>query len=123
MSKIVLTVDDSPSMRQIIKSCLLREGYIVSEAENGKVALAKISHTNHYDLFIVDVNMPVMDGITFVKEVRKLAGLEKVPIVMLTTESGLDKKAEGQAAGATGWITKPFEPKQFVRLVEKLTSQ
>ncbi|MDH5681808.1 MAG: response regulator [Spirochaetota bacterium] len=122
MSKNILTVDDSPSMRQIIKSCLSREGYLVSEAENGKAALDKISHTNHFDLFIVDVNMPVMDGITFVKEARKLAGLENVPIVMLTTESGMDKKAEGQVAGATGWITKPFEPHQFVKIIERLLS-
>ncbi|MDH5681809.1 MAG: response regulator [Spirochaetota bacterium] len=123
MSKNVLTVDDSPSMRQIIKSCLTREGYIVSEAENGEAALEKVKHATHFDLLIVDVNMPVMDGISFVREARKLTGLRNVPIVMLTTESGLEKKAEGQAAGATGWITKPFEPQQFVRLIQRLTGE
>ncbi|MDH5681807.1 MAG: response regulator [Spirochaetota bacterium] len=120
MSKNVLSVDDSPSMRQIIKSCLSREGYIVSEAEDGQDALNKILGDSAFDLMIVDVNMPNMDGISFVREARKLSNYKDTPIIMLTTESGMDKKAEGQAAGATGWITKPFEPQQFVRIIERL---
>ena len=121
MSKHILTVDDSPSMRMIIKSCLEKEGYQVSEACDGLDGLEKLKLTENYNLLLVDLNMPNMDGISFVKEVRKLNTYNKIPIVMLTTESEAIKKAEGAVAGATGWIVKPFEPEEFVKVIARLT--
>ena len=122
LTKSVLSVDDSSSMRQIIKSCLEKEGYNISEANNGLEALNKVQSGEKFDLFLVDVNMPEMDGISFVKELRKNSQYDKVPVVMLTTESQPEKRLQGAAAGATGWIVKPFDPAQFVKVVKKLMS-
>ncbi len=121
MSKNILSVDDSSSMRQIIKSCLGKVGYTVSEASDGLEGLEKINAGEKYDLLIVDVNMPNMDGITFVKEVRKNGNYKTIPIIMLTTESQAEKKADGAIAGATGWVVKPFQPDEFIKVVERLT--
>ncbi len=116
--KNILCVDDSPSMRQILRSCLEKEGYRVYEAEDGLDGLNKV-HNIKFNLYIVDYHMPRMDGISFIKEVRKKNG--DIPIIMLTTESHDDKKSEGKQAGANGWIVKPFKPEQLIKIVERMT--
>ena len=119
MAKSVLVVDDSSSVRQVVGIALKSAGYDVIEASDGKDALGKLNgQTVH--LIISDVNMPNMDGITFVKEVKKLANYKFTPIIMLTTESQESKKAEGQAAGAKAWVVKPFQPAQMLAAVSKL---
>ncbi len=120
MTKNILTVDDSPSMRQIIKSYLSRYGFNIQEAEDGLDALEKIKGGIPVDLFLVDVNMPNMDGISFVKELRKIQSYKGIPVLMLTTESMDNKKAEGAKAGATGWVVKPFDPDKFVKVIDRL---
>ncbi len=121
MGKRILSVDDSSSMRQIIKSCLEKEGYTVDEAEDGVVALDRAKDDKHINLFLVDVNMPNMDGITLVRELRKLDHYKNTPIIMLTTEGQAEKKSEGQKAGANGWIVKPFQPNEFLKVISRLT--
>ncbi|OZG75292.1 response regulator [Hahella sp. CCB-MM4] len=118
MAKI-LAVDDSASMRQMVAFTLKGAGYQVDEASNGQEALGK-AKSNKYDLVITDVNMPVMDGITLIKNLRAEASYKFTPLLMLTTESGADKKSEGKAAGATGWIVKPFNPDQLVSTIKKV---
>ena len=119
MAKSVLVVDDSSSVRQVVGIALRSAGYEVIEACDGKDALGKLSGQKVH-LIISDVNMPNMDGITFVKEVKKLASYKFTPIIMLTTESQESKKAEGQAAGAKAWVVKPFQPAQMLAAVSKL---
>ncbi|WP_330214699.1 response regulator [Pseudomonas sp. AM8] len=119
MAKNVLVVDDSSSVRQVVGIALRSAGYDVIEASDGKDALAKLTGQKVH-LIISDVNMPNMDGITFVKEVKKLANYKFTPIIMLTTESQESKKAEGQAAGAKAWVVKPFQPAQMLAAVSKL---
>ena len=119
MAKNVLVVDDSSSVRQVVGIALKSAGYDVIEAVDGKDALSKLTGQKVH-LIISDVNMPNMDGITFVKEVKKLANYEFTPIIMLTTESQESKKAEGQAAGAKAWVVKPFQPAQMLAAVSKL---
>ncbi|TKJ79086.1 two-component system response regulator [Pseudomonas sp. CFBP13509] len=119
MAKNVLVVDDSSSVRQVVGIALKSAGYDVIEASDGKDALAKLTGQKVH-LIISDVNMPNMDGITFVKEVKKLANYKFTPIIMLTTESQESKKAEGQAAGAKAWVVKPFQPAQMLAAVSKL---
>ncbi|WP_020407302.1 response regulator [Hahella ganghwensis] len=118
MAKI-LAVDDSASMRQMVSFTLKGAGHHVDEASNGQEALGK-AKSNKYDLVITDVNMPVMDGITLIKNLRAESNYKFTPLLMLTTESGADKKGEGKAAGATGWIVKPFNPDQLVTTVKKV---
>ena len=118
MSKI-LVVDDSVSMRQMVSFTLAGAGYNVAEAADGQAAL-KIATGQQFDCVISDVNMPIMDGITLVKNLRTMANYKFTPILMLTTESGGDKKAEGKSAGATGWIVKPFNPDQLLATVKKV---
>ncbi|ABC27364.1 MULTISPECIES: response regulator [Hahella] len=118
MAKI-LAVDDSASMRQMVTFTLKGAGYQVDEAANGQEALSK-AKSGKYDLVITDVNMPVMDGISLIKNLRAEGAYKFTPLLMLTTESGADKKAEGKAAGATGWIVKPFNPDQLVATVKKV---
>ncbi|NAT39225.1 two-component system response regulator [Pseudomonas syringae pv. actinidifoliorum] len=113
MAKSVLVVDDSSSVRQVVGIALKSAGYDVIEACDGKDALNKLTGQKVH-LIISDVNMPNMDGITFVKEVKKLASYKFTPIIMLTTESQESKKAEGQAAGAKAWVVKPFQPAQML---------
>lgn len=119
MAKNVLVVDDSSSVRQVVGIALKSAGYDVIEASDGKDALSKLTGQKVH-LIISDVNMPNMDGITFVKEVKKLANYKFTPIIMLTTESQDSKKAEGQAAGAKAWVVKPFQPAQMLAAVSKL---
>ncbi|MEX6664677.1 response regulator [Pseudomonas sp. W2-17] len=119
MAKNVLVVDDSSSVRQVVGIALKSAGYDVIEACDGKDALRKLTGQKVH-LIISDVNMPNMDGITFVKEVKKLASYKFTPIIMLTTESQESKKAEGQAAGAKAWVVKPFQPAQMLAAVSKL---
>ena len=115
----ILAVDDSPSMRQMITFTLKGAGYAVTEAEDGKDALAK-AQSFKADLVLTDVNMPNMDGLTLVKELRGLSTYKFTPILVLTTESTADKKQEGKAAGATGWIVKPFNPDQLLATIKKV---
>ena len=119
MPKKVMVVDDSASLRQVVSIALKGAGYDVVEASDGKDALGKLKG-NKINLVISDVNMPNMDGITFVKELKKLAEYKFTPVIMLTTESQESKKQEGQAAGAKAWVVKPFTPTQMLAAVSKL---
>jgi len=119
MSKTILVVDDSASLRQVVNIALTGAGYKVIEACDGKDALGKLNG-DKINLVISDVNMPNMDGITFVKELKKLPNYKFTPVIMLTTESQEGKKAEGQAAGAKAWVVKPFQPAQMLAAVSKL---
>lgn len=119
MPKIVMAVDDSPSVLQAVKITLKGAGYGVVEAKDGRDALEKMKQTP-IDMLITDLNMPNMDGITLIKQVRQDANTKFIPIIMLTTESMDSKKQEGKAAGATGWIVKPFTPEQLVAVVKKV---
>ena len=115
----ILAVDDSASMRQMVTLTLKDAGYDVVEASNGQEAL-QAAKIGKFDLVLSDVNMPVMDGITLIKELRALGNVKFTPILMLTTEAGADKKAEGKQAGATGWIVKPFNPEKLLATVKKV---
>jgi two-component system chemotaxis response regulator CheY len=119
MGKTILVVDDSPSVRQVVGIALRGAGYEVVEGVDGRDALTKLDGRKVH-LIISDVNMPNMDGITFVKEVKKLSAYRFTPIIMLTTESQESKKQEGQAAGAKAWVVKPFQPAQMLAAVSKL---
>ena len=119
MAKTILTVDDSASIRQMVKFTLTKEGYNVIEASDDKDALSKATGAV-IDMVVTDLNMPNMDGITLIKELRAQAKFKFIPIIMLTTESQDSKKAEGKSAGATGWIVKPFQPEQLVNVTKKV---
>ncbi len=119
MAKTILIVDDSPSLRQVVAMTLKGAGFDVIEAGDGKIALSKLDGRKIH-LVISDVNMPNMDGITFVQELKKLAAYKFTPVIMLTTESQEAKKREGQAAGAKAWVVKPFQPAQMLAAVAKL---
>ena len=119
MAKTILIVDDSASLRQVVNIALTSAGYDVIEACDGVDALGKLDGRKIH-LIISDVNMPNMDGITLVKEVKQKADYKFTPIIMLTTESQEDKKAQGQAAGARAWVVKPFQPAQMLNAVSKL---
>jgi len=118
MAKI-LTADDSASMRQMVSFTLKGAGYQVVEAVDGKDALQK-AQTEKADLVLTDVNMPNMDGLALVKELRTLPDYKFTPILLLTTESALEKKQEGKSAGATGWLVKPFNPDQLLSTIKKV---
>lgn len=118
MSHTIMTVDDSASVRQMVTFTLKNAGYDVIEAVDGKDALTKLK--GPVKMLITDLNMPNMDGISLIKEVRSNASYKFIPIVMLTTESQASKKQEGKAAGATGWIVKPFKPEQLLAVVKKV---
>lgn len=119
MAKKILLVDDSASVRTVAGIALRGAGYEVLEATNGKEALGKMTGDKLH-LIISDVNMPVMDGITFLKEVKQHPNYRFTPVIMLTTEAGEDKKAQGRAAGAKAWIVKPFQPQHMLDAVSKL---
>jgi two-component system chemotaxis response regulator CheY len=119
MSKRVLVVDDSSLMRQMVSFTLKESGFETIEAENGQDALNKIGGQT-LDLIITDLNMPVMDGISFIRGARALPATRYVPILMLTTESQVEKRAEAKSAGATGWIVKPFEPPKLLMVIAKV---
>lgn len=117
--KTILIVDDSMSMRQLVKMTLTSAGHQVIEAVDGRDALSKLDGQK-INLIISDVNMPNLDGIGLVRAIKAHASYRFTPIVMLTTESEQAKKAEGQAAGARAWIVKPFQPQQLLSAVDKL---
>ena len=119
MTKQVLVIDDSASLRQVVSIALKGAGYDVIEAADGKQALEQLNGSRVH-LAICDVNMPVMDGINFVKEVKKRPDHRFLPIIMLTTESRESRKQEGQMAGAKAWVVKPFRPEQILNAVSKL---
>ena len=119
MGKLILIVDDSASLRQVVGIALKGAGYDVVEASDGRDALGKLTGQK-VNLIISDVNMPNMDGITFVKEVKKLSSYKFTPVMMLTTESQQDKKMEGKAAGAKAWLVNPFQPPTLLDAVSKL---
>jgi two-component system chemotaxis response regulator CheY len=116
----ILAVDDSASMRQMVAFTLQGAGHKVVEAVDGKDALMKAQKGAH-DVIVTDVNMPNMDGITLVRELRKLPAYKFTPILLLTTESAPERKAEGKAAGATGWLVEPFNPEQLVATIKKVS--
>ena len=118
MTKI-LAVDDSASMRQMVAFTLKSAGFEVTDASDGDEAL-QIAQREAFDVVITDVNMPNMDGITLCKELRQLPSFKFTPILMLTTESSTEKKQAGRAAGATGWIVKPFNPDQLLAVIKKV---
>ena len=118
MSKKILVVDDSPSMRQLVSFALTDGGYEVDTAVDGKDALGKLDAAKA-DMVVTDLNMPNVDGIELIKQIRTRASYKFTPVVMLTTESQDAKKQEGKAAGASGWIVKPFTPEKLIETVKK----
>jgi len=121
LAKTILVVDDSASLRQVVKMALTSAGYVVIEASDGSAALAMLDgRTIH--MVICDVNMPVMNGIEFVKAVKLLSAYKFLPIMMLTTESQDSAREQGKAAGARAWMVKPFAPSQLLKAVDKLCS-
>ena len=119
MAKTIMIVDDSASLRQVVSITLKGAGYDVIEACDGKDALTKLDGRKLH-LIVSDVNMPNMDGISFVKAAKLLPSYKFTPVIMLTTEAGEGKKQEGQAAGAKAWVVKPFQPAQMLTAVSKL---
>ena len=119
MAKTILAVDDSASIRQMVSFTLKGAGYDVVEAVDGEDALVKAKNHN-VSLILTDINMPRMDGLALVKSLRGLPRYRIAPILMLTTESSDAMKAQGRAAGATGWLVKPFDPKRLVEVVRKV---
>ena len=115
----ILAVDDSPSMRQMVSYTLQSAGYEVVMACDGEEAL-EIAKKTDVNLVLTDINMPKMDGITLVKELRQLPAYRYKPILVLTTESSTEKKMQGKEAGATGWIVKPFDPDQLLATLRRV---
>jgi len=121
VAKTIMIVDDSASIRQVVSIALQGAGFEVIEAADGKEALGKLTG-QWVHLIISDVNMPNMDGISFLKALKELPDYKFTPVIMLTTESAEDKKLEGQAAGAKAWMVKPFQPPQLLAAVNKLVA-
>jgi two-component system chemotaxis response regulator CheY len=119
MAKTILAVDDSGSLRQMVAFSLKAAGYEVISAVDGQDGLNKAKEKT-VDLVLTDQNMPIMDGLTLITNLRSLASYQKVPILMLTTESSDEMKAKGKAAGANGWLVKPFDPKRLIEVVQKV---
>jgi two-component system chemotaxis response regulator CheY len=119
MARKILAVDDSKTMRDMVTFTLRQAGFDVMEAADGQKALDAMNGSK-FDLIITDINMPVMDGITLIKNVRTGTSHRGVPILILTTESDDAKKAAGKSAGATGWLVKPFNPDKLVELVNRV---
>jgi two-component system chemotaxis response regulator CheY len=115
----ILAVDDSPSMRDMVRIALTGAGFEVTQAVDGQQAL-ELARASSFDLVLSDVNMPVMDGIALIRALRAEAAYRHTPILMLTTESSADRKREGKDAGATGWIVKPFDPAQLVATMHRV---
>jgi two-component system chemotaxis response regulator CheY len=116
MGKRIMTVDDSATVRQVLQITLQGAGYDVVEAIDGEDALDKLSEAP-VDMLVTDLNMPRVDGINLIQQVRQKPGNRFMPIIMLTTESQPEKKSAGKAAGASGWLTKPFKPEQLLAVV------
>ena len=119
MARKILTVDDSPSIRQMVAFTLKSEGHIVVEASDGSEGIAK-AQAEKFDLILTDQNMPKTDGITLIKTLRATPEYRSTPILMLTTESSDAMKSQGKAAGATGWLVKPFNPTTLIEVVGKV---
>jgi two-component system, chemotaxis family, chemotaxis protein CheY len=119
MSARILTVDDSASIRLTTNVALSGAGYSVTEAVDGAEGIRKAT-SGTYDLIVTDLNMPVMDGLTMIRELRKIPSQMGIPIIFLTTESDGSIKEQAKAAGATGWLTKPFDPENLVKIVRKV---
>lgn len=119
MAKTVLSVDDSSSIRQMVAFTLKSAGYDVIEAVDGQDGLNK-AKMKTVDLVLTDQNMPVMDGLTLIRTLRSMPNYRTVPILMLTTESSDAMKMQGKAAGATGWLVKPFDPSKLLEVVKKV---
>ncbi|MBC3765454.1 response regulator [Neptunicella marina] len=119
MSKNILIVDDSPSIRQMVEMTLKTAGYNVTTAQDGQDAL-DCCKGRSFDFVLTDQNMPRMDGITLIRSLRSLGAYRTIPIVMLTTESSDAMKAQGRAAGATGWMVKPFDPPKLLDVISKV---
>ncbi len=117
----ILIADDSPSMRKLVSAALCQAGHDVIEAPDGDVAL-EFARDNPVDLVITDLNMPNMDGITLVAELRDLGPMKGTPILLLTTEISCEKKRAAKNAGATGWLNKPFDPDQMLATIDRLLS-
>lgn len=115
----ILIVDDSASMRNMVSATLQSVGHKITDACDGKAALDKAKGAN-FDAVVTDLNMPIMDGITLIKNLRALPEYKYTPLLLLTTESAADKKSEGKAAGATGWLVKPFNPAKLLATVERV---
>lgn len=122
MSKTILTVDDSPSIRQMVSFTLKQAGFQVVEAEDGMQGLAN-AQKQPVDLVLTDLNMPNMNGLELIAKLRELPAFKFTPILMLTTESDDQKKMAGKQAGATGWIVKPFNPEQLLKVIERVLPQ
>jgi two-component system chemotaxis response regulator CheY len=121
MAKTILAVDDSTSIRQMVAFTLKSAGYTVIEAADGQEGLEKASaHANDITLILTDQNMPRMDGLTLTKALRSMSQFSTTPILMLTTESSDEMKSQGKAAGATGWLVKPFDPHKLLEVVKKV---
>jgi two-component system chemotaxis response regulator CheY len=119
MTKTILAIDDSASIRQMVAFTLKSAGYEVLEAVDGQDGLDKAKH-HAVDLILTDQNMPRMDGLTLIRTLRALPSYKTVPILMLTTESSDVMKQQGRAAGATGWLVKPFDPQKLLEVVKKV---
>jgi two-component system chemotaxis response regulator CheY len=119
MAKTILSVDDSASIRQMVAFTLKAAGYTVIEAVDGQDGLDK-AKANSVNLVLTDQNMPKMDGLTLIKTLRALPQYKTTPILMLTTESSDTMKSQGKAAGATGWLVKPFDPQKLMDVVKKV---
>lgn len=119
MGRQALIVDDSATMRRMVAATLKKAGFAVVEGQNGEDALSKVTG-QRFDLVITDFNMPVMGGIALVRELRAKAQFRGVPILVLTTETEESRRSEGRAAGATGWIVKPFDPNQLLQVIARL---
>lgn len=115
----ILTVDDSPSMRDMVRVALTQAGYQVTQATDGQEAL-EIARRASFDLVLSDVSMPHMDGIALVRALRSESAYRHTPILLLTTESTVERKREGKDAGATGWIVKPFDPERLVTTLQRV---
>jgi two-component system chemotaxis response regulator CheY len=121
MAKTILAIDDSTSIRQMVAFTLKSAGYAVIEAADGQEGLAKANaNAGVINLVLTDQNMPVMDGLTLIKTLRSLPQFTTIPILMLTTESSDAMKMSGKAAGATGWLVKPFDPHKLLEVVKKV---
>ena len=120
MSKTILTVDDSKTMRDMVNATLRESGFNVLEAGDGEEALKVLTDSDVVDMIITDINMPKMDGIDLIKNLRDIPKYKFTPIIVLTTEGGNEMKERGKEAGATGWVTKPFNPDKMLQIVHKL---
>lgn len=118
MTRTILAVDDSTSIRQLVGITLRNAGYNIIEAEDGEDALSKMTGTIH--LVLTDLNMPRLDGLGLTRAIRASEAYKYTPILLLTTESDPGKKQEGRAAGATGWLVKPFQPEQLLATIKKV---